>query len=197
MKKLSLFIALLILPIVLYGYTHFKAPAAWEDLRFPAVGINPAGITNAAVNDTTDGLLNFSGTVDNVIVMQAQMPHGWLNNSEISPHLHLLNSGDATGTTRWRLEWKIADVMDNFPSDWASETITCVLPNSSSTHRLYTFAHIDMTGKQDSCMILLKLTRLAQSDAADDYASIVKLIEFDIHYKQEAFGSINETGETN
>lgn len=46
----------------------------WEDLRFPAAGINPPGAVADPTRDTTDGRLVFSASADNIMAIQAQMP---------------------------------------------------------------------------------------------------------------------------
>ena len=47
----------------------------WEDLRFPSQGINPPGAASDPIRSQTTGLLEFSGSADNVICGVAQMPH--------------------------------------------------------------------------------------------------------------------------
>ena len=53
----------------------------WEDLRFPASGINPLGAASDPSRSNVTGMLEFSGTADNLIAGAAQMPHGWLEGS--------------------------------------------------------------------------------------------------------------------
>jgi len=45
----------------------------WDDLRFPASGINPPGPENAPTRDETDGRLHFSASATNILAIQAQM----------------------------------------------------------------------------------------------------------------------------
>ena len=51
----------------------------WDDLRFPAQGINPAGAASPpTVDDTTfPGTLLFATNATNVIAGVAQLPHAW------------------------------------------------------------------------------------------------------------------------
>lgn len=175
------------------SHTHVMADITdteqWEDLRFPAVGINPPGAPSDATRDASDGRLVFSGTIDNVIAVQAQLPHGWTEGSSIIPHLHWSPTTSAAGNVRWRLQWKIANRGDAFPGSWSTETITTATSETAEMHEMDNFSSISMTGKTISCMILFLLTRLAGSDTLDTYAASVKLAEFDIHYLHTRFGA--------
>lgn len=167
---------------------NLELGSAWEDLRFPAMGINPPGAATDPTRDTTDGLLSFSGSQDNVCVFQVQMPHGWESGagSYLIPHLHILNTAASAGTTTWQLDYKIANINGNFPATWTTDTINYVVPAATSTHVMPAFAHIDMTGFTSSSMLVMKLSRLGSSD---DYNTAVKLLEYDIHYKHNKFGA--------
>lgn len=156
-----------------------------EDLRFPAIGINPPGAISDPSRDTTDGLLSFSGTVDNLIVMQVQMPHGWVAGSHICPHLHVINTAASIGTTTWTIEYTLADINGNFSSTWASETVNFVTSVATSTHSFWEFSDIPMTNLNRSAMGIFKITRKGSTDA---YNQAVKLLEFDIHYTHYRFG---------
>ena len=61
----------------------------WDDLRFPANAINPPGAAADPIRNTSTGMLEFSGSADNVIAGIAQMPHAWRAGTSIRPHLHL------------------------------------------------------------------------------------------------------------
>lgn len=168
----------------------------WDDLRFPAQGINPPGATSDPARSTTTGLLEFSGTADNVICGVAQMPHAWKEGSAISPHLHLRFPTSASASTRWKLEYDIASVNGNFTNNSGTltdgGTITIANPENAKKHVIADFADVAMTGHTFSAMILWKISRLASTDAADNDASAVELLEFDIHYEIDSMGSVDE-----
>jgi hypothetical protein len=50
---------------------------------------------------------------------------------------------------------------------------------------------VAMTGKRISCMGLVTLSRIG-GDTDDDYDGVAQLLEFDIHYQIDAFGSIQQ-----
>ena len=165
----------------------------WDDLRFPAQGINPAGSTAPPTVDNTDGTLIFAGNTDNIIAGIAQMPHRWEDGTEIRPHIHLQFKTAASGVnTRWKLEWDIASVNSNFGVTVGSDTITVANPNNNVKHAIASWASIDMAGFKDSCIIKWKVSRLASSDAADNDTNACNLLEFDIHYLAGSHGSVSE-----
>lgn len=168
----------------------------WDDLRFPAQGINPPGTEDAPTRNTTTGLLEFSGTADNIIAGVAQMPHAWHAGTEIRPHIHLLFPTAATANTKWRLDYDVASVHGNFTNAYGTFTqqtaITVANPNSAKKHVIASFAPIDMTGFTESCVVMWKITRLASSDAQDDDTGACALLEFDIHYQINKRGTADE-----
>ena len=180
-----------------YGFVHDTG--LWEDLRFPAQGINPPGPDNAPARNATDGLLEFSASANNIISIVAQMPHGWKSGTNIHPHLHILTSSDpgANLKTRWRLGYKIMDVNDPEPSFTYANTDANVSAYSggAAVHQLIELTELDMTGKQDSCCLHLLIQRSAGDSTNDTYAGVVRLLEFDIHYLVGTMGSIAEYGD--
>jgi hypothetical protein len=166
----------------------------WDDLRFPATAINPAGQEAPATINNTDGTLDFAGNADNSIAFQAQLPHSYLNETSLEPHIHVLNSAANPGTTTWILTWRAADVGENFPATWSTATQTFVLEASAVKHQIFGFPAITMTGFGDSAIVLFKLTRAASSQASDTYNAVAKLLEVDIHYQIDNFGSVTSGG---
>lgn len=169
-------------------------PDAWDDLRFPATGFNPAGSTAPPSISTTSGLLSFSGTADNIIAGVAQMPHNWKEGTAVYPHLHLRFPTSNSGkNTRWKLEYDVASVNGNFSfaegTYTALTTITVANPANVNKHVIAAFSTIPMTSKLISACILWRLTRLAASDGADDDTNDCTLIEVDFHYQVDSLGS--------
>ena len=164
----------------------------WEDLRFPAAGINPPGAASDPGRDTTDGRLSFSASATNVIAIQAQMPHAWKEGSVIVPHLHWSPTNTHGGSVYWRMEYKVANVGETFPGSFTPVNILAAGAGVSDAHQLASFGDIAMTGKRVSCMLLILLSRIG-GEGTDDYNAACKLNEFDIHYQVDGFGSTLET----
>jgi hypothetical protein len=176
-------------------FIHLASPV-WDDLRFPATGINPPGAAADPGRSTTTGLLEFSGSADNIICGVAQMPHSWKEGSALGPHLHLRFPTSATANTRWKLEYDVASPAGNFTNNsgtWSDGgTITVANPENVKKHVLADFTDIVMTGKTFSTIVLWRITRLASTDAADNDTSAVELLEFDIHFEIDSMGSVEE-----
>jgi len=158
----------------------------WDDLRFPAAGIDPVGAAADPSRDTTDGRFIFSGLLDNTIAIQAQMPHAWKAGTAIHPHLHWSPTTTDTGTVEWTLQHKIANIDGVFPGSWTTLSLSVTPAGVVDTHQLDEFTSIDMTGYIASCMLLVILTRKGSTDDCDE---TVKLNELDFHYEIDKLGS--------
>lgn len=167
----------------------------YEDLRFPAVGINPPGAASDPARDNTDGRLSFSSTVDNVIAIQVQMPHAWKEGTTIYPHVHWSPTSTGTGNVVWRMRYKIADVNETFPPIWSEMTTVVAAGGVSDAHKIAEFGPLEMPEEHLSSMMLVLLSRVA-TDSRDSYGDPAKLNEFDIHYAVNSLGSYEEYEKT-
>lgn len=169
----------------------------WDDLRFPAQGIDPVGGVGSATRDAASGLLAFSGVADNAMAGVAQLPHAWLPGSVVRPHMHLrfINANPGTNT-RWRFAYDIANAFENWTNASGTyttlSTITVPNPNNVNLHVLSPFGDLPMTGFRESCCILWQIVRLAGTDAADDDNQTCLMAEFDIHYQVQKQGTVPE-----
>jgi hypothetical protein len=174
----------------------------WEDLRFPAQGINPRGALVDPDRDDNTGLLLFDDGRDEIIAGVAQIPHSWVMGSVIEPHIHWYAAGSAPGENRgvvWRFEWEWVNNGDPITGTYSSEEITASVAafvggDPIAQINNITAAGIDGTGKGDSSLLLWRLTRVG-TDGDDTYVGDVALIEFDIHYRVADFGSFAEFGD--
>lgn len=168
----------------------------WEDLRFPAQGINPIGLPSPATL-SPQGVLEFDGSVDNAIAGFAQMPHSWLEGSDIHPHIHLLVPASNPGkNSRWSFEYSRANIGSAFDAAYGSynapETITIANPADVDLHFVQAFSEISMAGMGPSAGIMWKISRLANSDGIDDDTGTWVLLEFDFHYRIKRTGTLAE-----
>lgn len=164
----------------------------WEDLRFPAIGINLAGAGGEPTRDATTGYLEFPATGTTTIVVHPQMPHAWKQGSIIRPHVHWRKKTAGAGKVMWQLEYEWTNVWDIETDTFT--TLTNDTPaedrddGSAKRHLLTSFGDIDMAGFEISVMGLLRISRLG-GDPADDYAGVAQLKEFDIHIMLDSLGS--------
>jgi hypothetical protein len=137
-------------------------------------------------------LFNGASSVE-VIGGVAQMPHEWLQGSQIHPHIHWAKSTSAAGGVVWQLRYSIADPGGTFGtySEWVS--CTNPVPDSDTIHKqaIAAFPYIDMTAFGLSAVILWEVRR-DPTDVADTYDADARFCEFDIHYQKSGLGSLVE-----
>lgn len=168
---------------------------SWDDLRFPAQGINPAGaVAPPTVDQTTyPGTLLFAHNATNLIAGVAQMPHAWLEGTTIRPHVHWSKTTSASGGVVWEFCYAVADVGGTFGaySAWITGTNVVSDGNTAEKHALDTFGEVAMTGTKGSTLIAWQIRRKHDA-ASDDYGASARLWEFDFHYRVFGLGSATE-----
>lgn len=160
----------------------------WEDLTFPATGINPPGAVSDPDRDTNDGTLLFAASGVEVIVGVAQLPHCWIEGSEIRPHVHWGPTTTGAGTVLWRLGYSIANIGSPFPA-FSLLSVEADASEVAEDHLVAAFGEIDMTGFTISANIKWYVARIGGSDT---YADDAKFYDFDIHYQSDRPGSRQE-----
>ena len=162
----------------------------WDDMRAPASLINPAGSIAPPSISTDDGSLVFSK--GKAVAIWFQFPHGWLEGSDIIPHIHFSKTTVGVGYPNFKIKYKWANIGDVFPAfnTLIPGTLEVSDDNTINKNALISFGHIPSIGKKISSMICVYLERV--NDTSDTYAGDIKLYELDIHYQVDAFGSIQE-----
>ena len=178
------------------GYNTGAAARQWEDLRFPATAINPPGQASDPDFDTTNGGWLFAAVGTELLFLIAQLPHAWVTGRDLAPHVHWQKTTSAAGNVVWRLSYKwapIGAVMDAAFTDVDASTVAAGTPDNDTAdeHLITPFTALSGTGKGISDMLVMKLARIG-GDAADTYGADARLLEFDIHYEVDSFGSNQE-----
>lgn len=166
----------------------------WEDLRFPATGINPPGqASDPDIEPVWVGgprTLAFGGAGTEVVICNVQMPHAWKVGTDLYPHIHVTQgSATATNDVVWRLDAWIAPINGAFSetADY-SQTVTNTLDGVARKHEMISFPAIDMSGAaNESSMLLVYLARLG-GNTGDTSSADIYMLEFDIHYQVEKMG---------
>lgn len=168
----------------------------WEDLRFPAQGINPAGAADAPSVDNvlTDypGTLLFSGSADNIIAGIAQMPHSWKRGTAIRPHIHWSKPVGSASATTWVMYYRVLGSVGDVHGALVGPvavTATYGTPGTSNSMLISSFGEIDLSDQKESTCLAWQIRRLGSTDADNGTA---RLFEFDIHYQKNKSGSVNE-----
>jgi len=169
----------------------------WEDLRFPVSRVtkNPSNSKPDYVPIVGDiQALGFDNAASEWVTGHAQMPHSWRTGSTVRPHVHWAPSkaSNAASAVRWKLYYIWVNTNDRWiNASKASIATTGVTTGVASKNLITTLGSIDGTGKEMSSILSWKLVRDV-SHAADDFAADAVLVEFDIHYQINSFGSDNE-----
>lgn len=159
----------------------------WDDLRFPATQAKRGSLDKPDFDFTEIGLLFPRNDTAEAIYMIAQMPHGYQWETALKPHVHYVQSSSAVPVFKLAYRWyKIGASIPSFTT--ITSTTNVVTYVSGSIHQLMRFPDIAGTGINGLSSILdMKLWR-------DDnvVAGNVLVKEFDIHYRFDTLGSLQE-----
>lgn len=169
----------------------------WDDLVFASNAINPLGGASDPPRSTVTGLLEFETNKDQVIAGAFEMPHLWVEESYIQPHLHLrCLASDLGHNSRWQLEYDRCNPTGEWESVYGSyahsEIITVPNPGNVNKGIIAAWADIDMTGYKISAGVAWKITRLGSGDVLDNDAGSIALVFWDIHWQKNRLGSIGK-----
>ena len=171
-----------------------KHTPRWDDLRFPAQGINPPGAVSDPDLEATSGLWLFAAAGTEILMGVAQLPHAWREGSAIRPHIHWQKTTSAAGNVLWRLEYEVVNNGEVAAMDFGTAVSTTSVadgtPDTNTANKVLisSLGTVDMLGYRVSCLMFWKLSRIG-GDAADTYGADARLIEFDIHYELDSLGS--------
>lgn len=176
-----------------YFENHRRVVGVWDDLRFPAEELGRPASNSAQLNDAyfSGQVLDFtSGNKDQTVQFNAQMPHGWQEETDVDLHLHATGSADVTGTVQWvgTYTWASIDASIETETEFSATSDISV---GNDWHMLMDLADLTAPDKYFSSMIIMSVTRQATSDS-DTYAGDVHLMEVDIHYINDTIGSREE-----
>jgi len=181
-------------------YDQFLSLSRWmtdtvysANVSLPSSGINPPGGASDPARSTTTGLLEFSGTQDNIIVGAIQMPRGWsTRHARIHPHIHLRFPTSAAANTRWKFEYDFGNDVTSFTNVYGTYTTlgTITVANPQDVYKAVhaDFGTFDISGASDEPVIVYKISRLANSDAADTDTNVCVLLDIDLHYYRNSIG---------
>jgi hypothetical protein len=166
----------------------------WDDLRFPAQGINPAGAVAAPAVDTTEaafpGTLLFDNATPELVCGVAQMPHEWVEGTNLRPHVHWMKTTSAVGNVVWHLYYRVINrgvASEAWVGPVVGETELST-GDVADVEGITTFGDLPMPYLVTSKMLAWRLYRKAD-DAADTYGADARMLELDFHYQKNSLGS--------
>lgn len=167
-----------------------SARYVWEDLRAPATAINPPGLVSDPDWDGTNLGWLFDATSTEMLQIILQTKHKYAEGTVVVPHIHWEPTNTNTGDVYWRLEYVWYNNNETMPG-WS--TINIQVPASGTANRLQldSFGNVTGTGKLISSFLKVKLYRIG-GDALDTYNAGARLVEFDVHIREDSMGSRQE-----
>lgn len=160
----------------------------WDDLRFPFTRDKQGQNALPDFDFTELGLLFPQNKPSEIVYLIAQFPHSMKLNSDISPHVHFIQSGQ-TGPT-FKMDYRWYDI-----GDTVSSTFTTIATNSlvfeytsGDLMQIATFPDID--GSNVDTISSFMDIKIYRDD--NDVEGDILVKEFDIHYQIDTNGSQTE-----
>lgn len=171
----------------------------WVDSMVPQTAVRTGSTAPVLATFGTGALrtLMFQNARDDEVEFSVQLNHGYVQGTEIQPHVHWTETAATGAGTNvvWELTYSWANVNAVFGGD---TTISCTnaVTGTSWTHQLAELPGITGTSKNISSILVCRLRRLANSATADNYDQNCAFLGFDIHYQVDSIGSDAELTKT-
>ena len=111
--------------------------------------------------------------------------------------MHWQKTTSASGDVFWQFDYEVVNngavaAMD-YGSQLQATTVAIGTPDGDTANEVLItpLGDITMTGKTLTSLIFWKFSRIG-GDAADTYGADARMLEFDIHYEIDSFGSNEE-----
>ena len=165
----------------------------WDDERIPIGGMVLSGANQPSVGIFIGSVstLLFAPGVLNEVFLTIQIPHRYLEGSDIVPHVHWAPQDANAGNVTWGFEYEWQNVGNQFAAPTTTLTVTDATGLVGGGHQVASFGNVTGTGMLLSSMLAARLFRDG-GNASDTYLSNAALLEFDIHYQVDARGSRQE-----
>jgi hypothetical protein len=187
--------------LLLDGGPDASFSGEWEDLRFPMTGNGLDTSTGRLYTDYTEGTVNFASNArypNEPALMNVQLPHGWVQGSNVRPHLHWYQAQNQIPNWIILYRWAPKNVLK---LSWA-ELIYNVgavftYPGAGTIHQITKWPEISGAGTTISDMLQIILYRDSANNSgkfagADPYTVDAETLEFDCHIRMESYGSPEE-----
>jgi hypothetical protein len=169
---------------------------AWDDLRFPVVGVafySAAGRVDYNYDENTLDFQDNATSADKAHIV-AQMQHSYKSNSSVHPHIHWIQN--QSGYPDWHLRYRHYGNGDLVPTGWYDVSIsasahiyTYVSGNLLQISEFPVISGVDLSGYGVSWILDGQIYR---NSAGDSYTGDASLKEFDLHYQIDTRGSRQE-----
>jgi len=138
------------------------------------------------------GMYLFDAAADQGLGCTMELPHMWVPETQLEPHVHWIKTSSAAGDVLWQLKYRIASSGEVYSDEVTDTAYETYLEDDDTVgqHLVTSFDPIDMTGFELTTIILATLYRLG-TDEDDTYGADAGLLEFDFHYQRKYRGSFH------
>ncbi|NOS68503.1 MAG: collagen-like protein [Verrucomicrobia bacterium] len=164
----------------------------YEDLRFTPQELNPSGTAEAAILTSSWGpnsnkmAIRFSSENTQCMFVNAQLPHEYVTNTVIYPHVHLSPNSSATGNIVFITRYSWANMGQTFPSETVITNVVTISAGNKWKHLMISLPPEGVAptaiGYGISSMLAIRFERTADS-SLDTYPDKIDVLEYDIHYR--------------
>jgi hypothetical protein len=176
---------------------ELQAPV-WDDLRTPINSVKLDSVKPPTETPYKGGqVLSFASNTNNKIYFNVQLPHNYKLGSNLEFHIHIVlpvaGAGIAVENIKFIFTYSWAKMGMVFPVESSLSATRDVQNDNADEHILMEIEkEIDGSGIDSvSSMLICSLER--DTAVANDYASVVYLLEVDFHYQIDTMGSRQET----
>jgi hypothetical protein len=168
----------------------------WDDVRM-IVSARTVGANAPSLEVFRDGLRAWrfdNGASLKEIFLSAQLPHSYLEGSDIRLHVHWAHvEGSDNGNVVWSAEYAWASNLEAMPASATPSSSPVAVSASQQYMPIITpIATLTGTGKRISSLLLVRLFR-DPTVAGDTSTANVYLLEADLHFQKDSVGTVNET----
>ena len=179
--------------------TQHSSYLVWNDMRVPLVGRAQPGAggdgpTLKALQTDGEGSEGvhqyaYPANADKWLHFTVEIPHSWLLESELRPHMHWAPSNASGGNVVWGIEYSFATVDGTFGTTTII-TVTDAAEGALKQHYA-AFSAISMAGITGLDTILAgRIYR--DTGASDTYGSDAFGLDVGFHYQIDSLGSAEE-----
>lgn len=171
------------------GHTIVLSQPTWNDLQINMSNARlPSALAPTYRPFFSSQVPAFSDTQINVLYFSAQLPHSYLEGSDIEFHIHVAYPDAQAGNSVWYFTYSWANGGDEFAVALSS-TVTVASPTVANRHQLIELnTAIDGTGKEISSVLACSIQRTGTS-GSDTYPNEIYLLSGDFYYQSDTLGS--------
>ena len=175
-------------------------PGLWESLKVSFIatavgGSNPpifskftdTGVTGIGASQGVF-LYFFSQTQEQELYFTSQLPHSYLEGSDIIANVHFVSNSPIPGTVRWGIEYSWSNVGEDFGNTAIVTSDSVIASSTGNRHYMQSIiSNINGAGKKISSILVCRIFR--DVIVVDNYASTVGLMEVAFNFQQSGNGS--------